>query len=118
MGVSVRPVAVCLLPARERCAARAAQIWAVLTTAILTTAILTMALLTMAILICRRAARASRALPVDQQLAPATKLKGLLATARLLLGAPRPQRRSRYRSRSPQQPQQPQQQPQQLQQLQ
>ena len=59
-----------------------------------------MAAPTMAILICRRATWASRALPVDQQLAPAAELKGLLAAARLLLGAPRPPRRSRYRSRS------------------
>jgi hypothetical protein len=50
MGVSVRPVAVCLLPARERCAAPAAQIWAILTTALLTTAILTTAKLTTALL--------------------------------------------------------------------
>ena len=51
-----------------------------------------MAAPTTALLTCRRAAWAARALPVDQQLAPAAKLKGLLAPARLLLGAPRPQR--------------------------
>jgi len=88
-------------PARGRCAARAAQDPGLARLGYTGHGSPeTMAAPTMAILMCRRAAWAARALPVDQQLAPAAKLKGLLAPARLLLGAPRPQRRSRYRSRS------------------